>query len=162
VGYVFRGPDQLYSLWEEQSAASFTDISVPLLKVNSSRIIWLATANRLEGIPEPILSRMLPLYVPPLSRLHSLRLVQKLYVEVGLEISHAVNMAPLAEALAEKLAAESPRAIKRLLRLAIGSALYDGRREIVADDLAMAGRAVEATDNAQQSVSASARMASRS
>jgi ATP-dependent Lon protease len=59
--YDPHGP--LYSLLEEHSAREFRDEFFPL-PINASQIQWVATANRAEDIPEPILSRMQVVEIP--------------------------------------------------------------------------------------------------
>lgn len=46
-----------YSLLERHSAKRFRDEALEI-DLDASRIIWIATANYLENVPEPILSRM--------------------------------------------------------------------------------------------------------
>lgn len=46
-----------YSLLEQHSAKKFKDEALEI-EMDASRIIWIATANNLDNIPEPILSRM--------------------------------------------------------------------------------------------------------
>jgi len=127
----------LYSLWEPGSAQAFTDNSLPMLKLDTRNVLWLATANDRSKIPAPILSRMLVVPVPDLNRPQAVGVVLRIYAELAAQVSQKVNLAPLSEALAEKLAQESPRVAKRGLSVAIGRALEHGRLEVNAEDLAV-------------------------
>jgi hypothetical protein len=123
----------LLSLWQEESARQFTDASMPDIVLDASRVNWLATANELKPIPAPVLSRTLVLHVPPLTREQSLRVVSNLFAATvaGLKL----DFKPLGEGIAEKLAKQSPRVVKRVLRTAIGRACFHQRDHLVADDL---------------------------
>lgn len=47
----------LYSLLEPGTAKAFQDEFYEGVKIDASRVLWLATANNLDTIPDPILSR---------------------------------------------------------------------------------------------------------
>jgi ATP-dependent Lon protease len=52
-----------YSLLERHSAAKFKDEALEI-ELDASRVIWMATANYVDFIPDPILSRMRVVNIP--------------------------------------------------------------------------------------------------
>lgn len=71
----------LYSLLETETAQSFTDeaLEVPL---DMSHINWLATANNLATIPEPIVSRFVVININEPSKEQMLKITQSIYQDV--------------------------------------------------------------------------------
>lgn len=59
--YSPMGP--LYNLLEKHSARKFKDEALEL-EINASHINWILTANYIEGIPAPIISRMMIFNIP--------------------------------------------------------------------------------------------------
>lgn len=48
----------LYTLLEPRSARSFIDLSIRDFAIDASHVNWIATANSLDSIPSPLLSRL--------------------------------------------------------------------------------------------------------
>jgi ATP-dependent Lon protease len=48
----------LYSLLETETAARFQDQSLPEILMDLSRVRFFCTANRIDRIPEPLLTRL--------------------------------------------------------------------------------------------------------
>ncbi len=71
----------LYDLLEPSSARFFRDEYFPLA-INASQINWIATANRVAGIPEPILSRMQVIEVPKPTLEERRRIIPRLYANL--------------------------------------------------------------------------------
>jgi ATP-dependent Lon protease len=128
------GPfSSLYALWQEESARRFSDSCLPEIHFDASRVIWFATCNSLAPIPAPVLSRAQVIHVDPPTRKDALMIVFRIYAEVV--AGAGVEFRPLGEALAETLARQSPRAIKRILRSAVGRALLGERDHLLASDI---------------------------
>ncbi len=126
----------LYALLEPDTAAEFVDefAEVP---VDCSDIVWVATANDIGRIPDPILNRMNVYEIPPPDRDGARRIAQGLYREI--RDSHewgAQFPEQLAEAVADRLARCAPREMRRQLVGAFGSAKLAGHSEIGLHDLA--------------------------
>jgi len=140
--------DPLYALWEQQSAARFRDSSMPSVTVDASHIWWLATANSLDPIPAPILSRCHIVSIPEMHLEDAMRVVHRVYHQMCGELR--LRMQPLAEGVAERLARNSPRGMKKALRQALGRARYFGRDRVLAEDVPQAhsAGASEETDHA--------------
>ncbi|HVL57942.1 MAG TPA: AAA family ATPase [Burkholderiaceae bacterium] len=125
----------LYSLLEQETAREFVD-EFAEVAVDCSDIVWIATANDLRGIPEPILNRVNVYEVPAPDRDGARQIAQSLYREI--RDSHAWGRdfpEQLSPALADKLAGFAPRDMRRLLMGAFGSAKLAARRELSVEDL---------------------------
>lgn len=125
----------LYGLLEPDTAAEFVDefAEVP---VDCSDIVWVATANDIGRIPDPILNRMNVYEIPAPDRDGARRIAQGLYREI--RDSHewgARFPEQLADAVADRLARCAPREMRRQLVGAFGSAKLAGRSEIELHDL---------------------------
>ena len=107
----------LYSLLEADSAATFVDeyIAMP---INASAVIWICTANSIENIPAPIVSRLTVFEVPPPNREQAKHIVERLFAR----IKGAARFRPLSDDLIDQLAGLSPRQIGCELRRALGRA----------------------------------------
>ncbi len=127
----------LYSLLEQETAREFIDefAEVPL---DCSEIVWIATANELHRIPEPILNRMNVYQVPAPDRDGARQIAQSIYREI--RDSHGWGRDfpdQLAAALADRLADFAPRDMRRLLMGAFGNAKLGARCELSIEDLAV-------------------------
>lgn len=123
----------LYDLLEPHSARSFRDEYFPL-PINASQIQWVATANEVGAIPEPIRSRMRVIDVPKPTREQRGMLARILYFRLQQEAcwgnAFRSDLPPeVSEALAAQ--AETPREIRKALEEACARAA----RECVQNDL---------------------------
>ena len=125
----------LYALLEPDTAAGFVDefAEVP---VDCSDIVWVATANDIGRIPDPILNRMNVYEIPAPDHDGARRIAQGLYREI--RDSHewgARFPEQLADAVADRLAHCAPREMRRQLVSAFGNATLAQRSEIGPSDL---------------------------
>ena len=125
----------LYSLLEHDTAAEFIDefIELPL---DASDVVWMATANDEARIPEPLLNRMNVYRIEAPDHDAACRIARSIYKE--LRDSHewgAQFPVELAASVQDKLAANGPREMRRLLGQAFGSAKLAGRGELTVDDI---------------------------
>jgi ATP-dependent Lon protease len=74
----------LYQLLEKETAATFIDEGLEVA-VNCTHIVWVATANELQHIPEPILSRFAVVEVRQPSRSQMGKVVQSIYKKIRRE-----------------------------------------------------------------------------
>ena len=125
----------LYGLLEPSTAREFVDefAEIPL---DCSDIIWVATANDAQRIPEPILNRMNVYEIPAPDAQGARRIATHMYREIrdGHAWGDAFPEQP-ADAVLDRLVGSPPRTMRRLLGAAFGNAKLDGRSELVADDL---------------------------
>lgn len=67
-----------YALLEKHSSKRFKDEALEI-EMDASRVIWMATANYMEDIPEPILSRMRVINIPKPDAIQMLNVVNSIY-----------------------------------------------------------------------------------
>ena len=125
----------LYSLLELDTAARFVDefAEVP---IDASGAVWFATANEAARIPEPILNRMHVYEIEPPDAEGAARIALAIYREIrgAHDWGKRFPEVPCA-AVVEKLAALSPREIRRAVQSAFGNAKLAGRAELGAEDI---------------------------
>jgi ATP-dependent Lon protease len=125
----------LYSLLELDTAARFVDefAEVP---IDASGAVWFATANEAARIPEPILNRMHVYEIAPPDAEGAARIALAIYREIrsAHDWGKRFPEAPCAAVL-EKLAALSPREMRRAVQSAFGNAKLAGRAELGPEDI---------------------------
>jgi len=129
--------NSLYTLWEPTTAKSFTDLSYPWLAVDASRILWICTANDASVLPDPLLDRLRCFDVPPPTAGQTRKMVQSIYANLLAELPAAVSGLKLTPKAVELLIGLSPRRIRQVLEEAMGQAVYEGRKRIIARDISL-------------------------
>jgi ATP-dependent Lon protease len=114
----------LYDLLEGHSAREFRDEYFPL-PIDATQIQWIATANREEGVPEPIRSRMPIVEVPPPDRAQRRQILPFLYANLLQEAPWGRIFSPhlgaeFCEALIDRC--PTPRAMRQVLEQACARA----------------------------------------
>lgn len=107
----------LYGLLEKHTARTFQDEYFPL-KIDASRLQWIATANELARIPDPILSRMQVIHILPPSREERMHITTQIYARLLAESEWGAIFDPILDpALQAQIAAQykTPREIRRAL-----------------------------------------------
>ncbi len=125
----------LYALLEHDTARAFIDEFVEI-PIDASSVFWVATANAAARIPEPILNRMNVYEIDPPDHAGALRIAQSIYREIRDSHDWGAQFPerPAAGVL-EKLAAVTPREMRRTILSAFGNAKLAGRDEIELADL---------------------------
>jgi ATP-dependent Lon protease len=125
----------LYSLLEVDTATRFVDefAEVP---IDASGAVWFATANDAARIPEPILSRMHVYEIEPPDAEGAARIAKAIYREIrgAHDWGKGFPEAPPA-AVVDKLAALSPREMRRAVLAAFGNAKLAGRAALGPEDV---------------------------
>jgi ATP-dependent Lon protease len=125
----------LYTLLEHDTACDFTD-EFAEVSIDAGDVIWVATANDASRIPEPILNRMNVYEIAPPDEEGARRIANAIYQEIrdshrwGSRFPEALT----GEAL-DKVAAISPREMRRVILGGFGAARLGGRDAITAADL---------------------------
>ena len=125
----------LYELLEVETATRFVDEFVEL-PIDASGAVWLATANDVGRIPEPLLSRLCVYEIEPPDAEGSARIARTIYSEIrnshdwGKHFPEALSTPAV-----EKLASLPPREMRRAIHSAFGTAKLAGRTEVAADDI---------------------------
>ncbi|MGA2550965.1 MAG: AAA family ATPase [Burkholderiaceae bacterium] len=125
----------LYSLLETDTAREFIDefAEVP---IDAGDVVWIATANNLQYIPEPILNRMNVYEIQTPDYEGACRIVQAIYTDIrdshawGKRFPVALGLEPL-----DRLARLSPREMRRIILNAFGNARLSRRDEVTVEDL---------------------------
>lgn len=123
----------LLQLLERDTARKFVDeyLDIPL---DASAILYVATANRLEVIPDYILSRMAVYEVPAPTAEQSRVIAQNAYSGVLAENQWDFDPV-LSESVVDLLLEVPPREMKKRIIDALGSAAQARRRAVHADDV---------------------------
>src|SRR5918992_3743168 len=125
----------LYELLEIETATRFVDEFVEL-PIDASGAVWLATANDVGRIPEPLLSRLAVYQIDAPDAEGSARIARTIYAEIrnshdwGKQFPEALSASAL-----EKLASLPPREMRRAIHSAFGNAKVAGRSEVKPDDI---------------------------
>lgn len=124
-----------YSLLEQHSARKFKDEALEI-EMDASRVIWIATANDLGRIPEPILSRMRVFDIARPTRTQMRNVVISIYD--GFRRNKAYGQyfdTALSENILDCLVHRSPREVKIAIDTACLKAIRDGRSSLIPSDL---------------------------
>jgi len=124
----------LYQLFETHSARNFRDKSVPFLEFDASHINWLVTANEVDAIEPALLSRFHRFEIQRPTRAQYPGLIQRLYQQMAQELGFTERFpVELNVEDVERLAAFSPREIKRALRTAFLNAVRGKTASLIID-----------------------------
>lgn len=124
----------LYALLEQSSARAFCDRSLPQVSLDASHVRWVATANSLNLLPPPILSRLHVIEIPALTQEQARDVAQQIDGDIRREF-RLKNIRPLPEAAVERLAKLSPRVMQREIKRIYGKLLHSGRVDVELTDL---------------------------
>jgi ATP-dependent Lon protease len=125
----------LYELLENETATRFVDEFVEL-PIDASGAVWLATANDVARIPEPLLNRLAVYEIDPPDADGAARIAGNIYREIrdshdwGRQFPETLSQAAL-----DKFASLPPREMRRAIHSAFGNAKVAGRREVGPDDI---------------------------
>ena len=125
----------LYGLLEMDTAMRFID-EFAEIPIDASGAVWFATANDAARIPEPILNRMHVYEIEPPDAEGAARIALAIYREIRCAHDWGKRFpeAPAA-AVVDKLAALSPREMRRAVLAAFGNAKVAGRAELRPEDV---------------------------
>ena len=125
----------LYGLLETDTAMRFVD-EFAEIPIDASGAVWFATANDAARIPEPILNRMHVYEIEAPDAEGAARIALAIYREIrsAHDWGKRFPEAPAA-AVVEKLAALSPREMRRAVLAAFGNAKIAGRAELSPEDV---------------------------
>lgn len=134
-GNRFNPMNVFYSLLEPHSARRFKDEALEI-ELDASRVIWIATGNYIDEIPEPIQSRMRTFHIKQPNTKDMANVIDSIYRFILSQKSYGKLLAPsLDESVITQLSAESPRSIRLAIEEASFKAIRHERRTIVVSDL---------------------------
>jgi ATP-dependent Lon protease len=115
----------LFTLLEKKAAQEFIDEALEV-KMNCSEIIWFASANTVETISSPILSRFTVFHIKDPSYEQQCKIAQSVYSDLLAEnVWGQKFVKQLGDDVIEKLFAFSPRKQKAVLIHACGEVAYE-------------------------------------
>jgi ATP-dependent Lon protease len=125
----------LYALLEVDTAMRFVD-EFAEIPIDASGAVWFATANDASRIPEPILNRMHVYEIEAPDADGAARIALAIYREIrgAHDWGKRFPEAPAAPVV-DRLAALSPREMRRAVRAAFGNAKIAGRAELRPEDV---------------------------
>lgn len=125
----------LYELLETQTAMRFID-EFAEIPIDASGTVWFATANDPSRIPDPLLNRLNVYEIDPPDADGSARIARSLYREIRESHDWGKRFpdAP-SGSVVEKLAALTPREMRRAAQAAFGNAKVAGRDELRPEDI---------------------------
>ena len=135
----YRADKALYGLLERETARTWSDLSFPALRLDTSRVIWILTSNEAMQIAAPLRSRMQRFDIAPLDAVAARRLVRTLYRDEVEKFPELDLDTELAIAHCDVMRTFSPREIVRLCHALVARLALAGRRQINLDDLKATG-----------------------
>jgi ATP-dependent Lon protease len=115
----------LYPLLEYQTAKEFVDEYLEF-PIDASNVIWVATANSLNTIPEPILDRFVVFDVARLSKEETIKVAQNIFID----LTRGLTPQTLSPEILEILQDKTPRQIKQVLKKALAYAAVQRTQNI--------------------------------
>lgn len=123
----------LLQLLERDTAQHFKDEYLDV-SLNASAIVWVATANNIDRIPDYILSRMAVYDVPSPTKDDAFFIAQRIYDALRAELDWAFEPT-LPEGLYELVTAIAPREMRKKLLDAMACAVRAKRTTVLPDDI---------------------------
>ena len=125
----------LLSLLEQESSISFKDEAISL-PINASHVIWVATANFVDQMSSPLLSRFTVINIEQPNPDQSKQVIQSIYLKIrdsrpwGFRFPKILNVEVVG-----KLCNCPPRLASKNIQQAFGVAAKNDRTEILLEDL---------------------------
>jgi ATP-dependent Lon protease len=128
-GQKFDPLSGLYTLLEEETAMQFEDQAVPGLIMDLSQVRFILTANDVDLIPAPILSRLMVFEIDAPSQAESMEITQRMFAAQVERLGIPFSLELPTDVLEDAVNA-SPRKCKTRLGTAIGIAVANGLSEV--------------------------------
>jgi ATP-dependent Lon protease len=124
-----------YSLLEPHSAKRFRDEALEI-ELDASKLIWIATGNYIRNIPAPIQSRMRVFHIEQPAPEKMLTVIGSIYDHIiRNKVYGQLLDSVLDEEVLNKLANQSPRAVRLAIEEAAFKAIRNQRSVITTSDL---------------------------
>lgn len=124
----------LYSLLERGTAKSWSDLCLPDLNLDVSRVYWVLTSNNRDALPVALLSRMKVFEIAPLTPQQSRQLAACIFAATVEELIPGGFDSNLPAGAVELLAQVPPRVMQHLSEELIARAVRLGKRAIAEED----------------------------
>ena len=132
--------DPLHQLLEKDTAAVFVNEALEI-STNCSHIVWIATANRLDALPNSIISRFTILDIKPPTHEEMKNVLKSIYQKIRRNHKWGERFTEeLSPSVTEKIIESNlePRVIQRQLISAAGSAALRNRGQSVGQHVILA------------------------
>lgn len=125
----------LYTLLEKLTARTFEDEAMDM-KIDASRVQWIATANYEDAIEPALRSRFQIFEVPLPTPEQAVQIARHIYSDTVADAPWGrLFPAVVEEAVLERFAELPPRETKKIFRAAFGRAARAGRRHLIPNDI---------------------------
>jgi hypothetical protein len=126
----------LHQLLEPRQARAFHDLSVPELNIDASHVLWMATANNLEGLDQPIIDRFTVFHISDPSSEQMPAIVNNQYRRfIDKHPSGQVFEDAIRDDVLGELCKHHPRKVRKLLEQSFGLAAFDKRSYLTVADI---------------------------
>jgi ATP-dependent Lon protease len=127
----------LLALLEPESSCNFKDEGL-LVKLNCSKVFWIATANDIDAISKPLLSRFSVIHVQKPDKIQSDKIIKNIYSKIKNKNSWGKHFEPsLGQDVSDALNCYLPREISVYLKVAFGNAARRNSSNISIQDLTL-------------------------
>lgn len=134
-GFRYNPISPFYSLLEQHSAKKFKDEALEI-ELDASKVIWIATANYLDSVPEPILSRMRIIDIVRPNEAQMRNVVMSIYAGFKINKPYGQFFDPeIPEPTMERLVNKNPREARIAIDEGCLKAISDGRSTLLTKDL---------------------------
>ncbi|MES2785706.1 MAG: AAA family ATPase [Pseudomonadota bacterium] len=123
----------LHSLLEPVTATHFKDAFAGM-PFDASRVTWLATANDASRIPDSIRSRFIEVHISQPTAAQAIEISQRVAATVIASRAPA-GFQPMSRRLAVEVAHLTPREVQQAVKMAVATALVNGRDAMRFSDL---------------------------
>ena len=129
----------LLQLLESRSAKEFRDSCLPELRLNASNLVWIALANSVDHIPQPVMSRFRHFEIKQPSEHQAIKIAGSIYRNLRCQNTWG---AAFEEFLNDETAAvcarsNNPRAMRIGLEAAFAKAAQAGRGYLTPEDISI-------------------------
>ncbi|MGZ5001422.1 MAG: AAA family ATPase [Methylomonas sp.] len=126
----------LHQLLEPRQAKEFHDLSVPELTIDASQVLWMATANNLDALEQPIIDRFTVFHISDPSSEQMPAIVSNQYKRfIEKHPSGQVFEDAIRDDVLTELCKHHPRKVRKLLEQSFGLAAFDKRSYLTVADI---------------------------
>lgn len=115
----------LLRLLEKVSAQTFVDQSAPHVTLDTTQVRWLLTANSVDEVSEPLLSRLVVFHIEPPTPEQAMGIAQSIANKTVLEFGVSGFYSRLPEKILAECASMTPREVRIRVEIAIGLAITE-------------------------------------
>lgn len=130
----YNPAESLYGLLEEGAAKVWEDMSMPGLRLDTTGVIWLLTANDPSKIAEPLMTRLTRVSIGAPTQAQSLLIAKRIYRSLLTRFASWEFEPELPGSIAERLLGIQPREMQREIEDALAKAIVGARHHVTEKD----------------------------